>query len=272
MPTVIVARTVLPGRERDFERWFARLRAAAAGAPGFVAADVQTPDGLHPQDWVIVYQFTDSGTLAAWLSSPERAALMTEGAELVSGPAREQVVALAPQTDPVTAVSSVRVRPGNEAGYRALHEEMLAEIQTFEGFLRSDLFEPVEGVQADTVVVFAFDSREHLDRWLRSGERRAILHRMEPYVEGLRTLNIVGGFAGWFPPPGAPSVKRWKQAAVVLLALFPITLSFGALRNALLPDLDWVLGVFLGNLIGVALLSWVLMPFLTRLLSGWLRR
>ena len=31
---------------------------------------------------------------------------------------------------------------------------------------RADLFEPVEGVQEDTVVVLAFDTRANLDRWL----------------------------------------------------------------------------------------------------------
>lgn len=271
-PTVVVARTVVPGRERDFQRWVERLVAAASEAPGYVGAEVQPPDDLHPDEWVIVYQFDDPDRLSAWLEAPERAALLAEGADLVAGPAREQVVALAPERAPVTAVSSVRVRQGSEETYRELHREVVKRLQTFDGFLHSDLYEPIPGVQDDTVVVFAFDTREHLDRWLRSDERREILEQMDEHAEGARTVNVVGGFAGWFAPEGAPAGKRWKQAAVVLLALYPTVLALSALRDALLPGLPFAPSVLLVNVITVALLTWVLMPVLTRRLDGWLRR
>lgn len=271
-PTVVVARTVAPGRERDFERWVERLVATASEAPGYLGAEVQPPDDLHPEEWVIVYQFDDADRLAAWLESPERAALMADGADLVAGPAREQVVALAPERAPVTAVSSVRVRPGSESAYRDLHAEVVRRLQTFEGFLNSDLYEPIPGVQDDTVVVFAFDTREHLDRWLRSEERREVLARMDELSEGGRTVNVVGGFAGWFAPEGAPAVKRWKQAVVVLAALYPTVLVLNTLRDALLPDLPFAAGLLLVNVTTVSLLTWVLMPALTRRLDGWLRR
>jgi antibiotic biosynthesis monooxygenase (ABM) superfamily enzyme len=271
-PTVIVARRVKPGREREVERWLRRLLAEAAEAPGYVDAEAQPPDALHPDEWVVVYQFEDADSLQAWLRSEERAALLHGGDELIVGRAREQVVALAPERDPVTAVSSVRVRDGAQEQYRALHDEIVASMRTFPGFLRCDLFEPVPGVQDDTVVVMAFDGREHLDRWLRSDERRAILARMDELVEGDRTVNVVGGFAGWFSPAGAPAVRTWKQAAVVLLALVPTSLVLTALREWLLPDVGLVAGVVLGNVAGVAILTWLLMPFLTRRLEGWLRR
>jgi uncharacterized protein len=270
-PTVIVARTAAPGRERQFQRWLKRLVDAASEAPGYVAADIQEPNALHPDEWVVVYRFRDADRLTAWLDSAERAALMAEGADLSIGDAREQVVALVREREPVTAVSSVRVRPGEEDAYRRLHQQVLERLQTFEGFLHSDLYEPVEGVQDDTVVVFAFDTREHLDRWLRSDQRREILEEMDQLVESGRTVNVVGGFAGWFGADGS-EVKRWKQAGVVLLALFPTALGLTVLREALLPGLPLVPAVFVTNVAGVAILSWVLMPLLTRRLDGWLRR
>jgi hypothetical protein len=63
-----------------------------------------------------------------------------------------------------------------------------------------------------------------------------MLAEIEPYLEGERTINVVGGFAGWFELPGAPVVKRWKQASIVLLALFPTTLVLTQVREWLLPD------------------------------------
>lgn len=271
-PMVIVARRVLPGKERAFRRWLERLVHEASTAPGYVAADVQEPGTLHPDEWVVVYRFDDAGHLSDWLSSPARATLLREGRDLVAGDAREQVVALSDEPEPVTAVSSARVPPENAQAYRQLHLQAVERLQTFDGFLHSDLYEPVEGVQDDTVVVFAFDSRPHLDAWLRSDVRRELIEPMDALVEGARTVNVVGGFAGWFGPEGEGGVKRWKQAAVVLLALFPTSVGLTVLRGALLPDLPLLPAVFVTNVVGVAILTWLLMPVLTRLLHGWLRR
>lgn len=270
-PTVVVARQVVPGREPEFERWIRRLSLAASAAPGHVRSDVEPPGPAHPDEWTIVYRFADIGHLRAWLESPERAALIAEGADLIVGPAREQVLAL--PTDTVTAVSSVRVRPEHQETYRELHEEMLTVISTFPGFRRSEVVEPVPGIQDDTVVLFAFDERPQLDAWLASDERRRIVERMAPLVEGDRVVNVLGGFAGWFGTDGASAeVRRWKQAATVLLALAPTTVVVNLARVAVLPDLPLVPAVLLGNLVTVPILTWGIMPQLTRVLDGWLRR
>ena len=271
-PTVIVARRALPGRERDLERWLRRLVARAAEAPGYVDAEVQPPNELHPDEWVVVYRFADQRTLARWMESSERSAMMASGADLVDGPAREQVVALAPHSDRVTAVSSVRVKPDEMAAFRALHGEILVALSSSAGFLRADLFEPVEGVQDETVVVLAFDSREHLDQWLASPERAGILGEMERHSDGERTVNVVGGFAGWFTPLGGADVRRWKSAVTVLAAIVPVSLLYTLLRISLFPDLHAAVATVIGNVVGIVVLTWLAMPWLTRRLDGWLRR
>lgn len=271
MPTVVVSRTPTRGREAEFEGWLRGLLAVASEAPGHVSADLQPPNDAHPGEWVVVYQFADAESLEAWLHSPVRAELMREAADLVDGPPREQVVALAQGAEPVTAVASFRVRPGEEHRSAELHGRLVQRLSGFPGYLRSEVFDPIPGVQDETVVVFSFDSREHLDAWLESDERRSMLAEIQPYLEGERTVNVVGGFAGWFGGQG-PEVQRWKQASVVLLALFPTSLVLTAIRMWLLPDAHWVVGVLFGNVLGVIVLSWALMPFLTRILDGWLRR
>ena len=224
MPTVVVARTPVPGHEAEFEAWQRRLVAAARLYPGHVHSDIQPPNDVHPGEWVILYQFATAETLQDWLRSDTRLGIMAEGDHLIVGTQREQVIALAQSPEPVTAVASFRVRPGNESVYAELQRRLLDRLSTFTGFLRSELFVPVDGVQDETVVVFAFDSREHLDAWLGSDARRSLLAEIEPLLEGDRTVNIVGGFAGWFGAPGTVTVKRWKQATMVVAAIFPTTL------------------------------------------------
>lgn len=272
-PTVVVARRVRPEHETAFAEWARRVQQAAARFPGHRGADVQPPGPDHPGEWVIVYRFEDPVTLETWLRSPERTALLEEAEPMLLGPAREQVVAVAAAA-PVTVVVSQQVREGRQSEFRALHREVAATLARFAGFVRVELFEPVPGVQNNYVIVFTFDSREHLDAWLGSAERAAWLERVAELIEGDRSLSVVGGFGGWFPAraPGAAEPRRWKQAAAVLLALYPTVLVLGAVQNALLPDLPRPLAVLIGNVATVAALTWLLMPRVTAWLHEWLRR
>jgi uncharacterized protein len=272
-PTVIVSRRVRPGAERDFERWNERLRAAAKRFKGYVGSEVQPPSEAHPDEWVTIYRFASVAELDAWLDSGERAALMAEGEHLLDAPAREQrVVEPAAWSSAVTAVLTQRIRPDAEDEFRRVQARISTEMRRFEGFLRSDLLEPVPGVQDEFVIVFSFASKADLDRWLESDERQALLRDVAPLIEGDRTLNVVGGFAGWFPAVDGRRPVRWKQAVAVLLALFPTTLTLGALQRWLLPDVPWVPALFVSNVIGIAILTWLLMPLVTRWLGDWLRR
>ena len=272
IPTVIVSRKVAPGREAEVERWMQRVHSAATMQPGYISDDHQPPDARHPDEWVVTYQFTDSDALEAWLASPIRRRLIAEGRDLVDGDARHQVLAL-PESQtsrPVTAVISSLVKPGHEADYRAVHADIEIALNAAPGFLRSELFDAVPGVQEHTVVVFAFDSRSHLDAWLDSDLRRQLVARLGPLVEGERVLNVVGGYAGWFS--AERPVQRWKQAVTVLVGMFPLSLAITLIRIRVAPHLPTALAVLVSSVIGVTLLTYLVMPRLTRVLAGWLRR
>jgi antibiotic biosynthesis monooxygenase (ABM) superfamily enzyme len=220
---------------------------------------------------VIVYQFADRTLLDKWIESPERAELLAEGVALTAGDARVQRVAMGTGPDPVTAVASFRVLSGQEVAFERDYDVLIDLIEDFDGYLRAQLFPPVEGVQDETVIVFSFQSREQLDEWLDSDERRDGLAKLDEHIDGERQVNVVGGFGGWFSV-GERHVKTWKQAAVVLLALYPTVLALNELSSWLIPDVPYLLALFIGNAAGVAILSWILMPRLTRLFDRWLRR
>lgn len=271
-PTVIVARRFRPGHERDGERWLRRLTDAASAMPGHVESTVQPPNVQHPDEWVIVYRFTSADHLDAWLDSARRHELIEEGRPMLDGEAREQVIALADAATTVTAVASFRIDPGDTTEFREWYRRLHDVLDRFDGFIRSELVEPVRGTQDDTAIIFSFTSRAALDGWLDSPERRHVLAEVDPLLETERTVNVVGGFAGWFPGPASTTPKRWKQAALVLLALYPTAMALGLVRDALYPDVSDPLAVLIGNVVGVAILSWVLMPTLTQRFEGWLRR
>ena len=274
-PTVVVARRVRPGREDEFTAWDRRIREAASRQPGFLASEVQPPNLSHPGEWVTVYSFETAALLEAWLVSDDRAVLMDEVESLVDGEAREQRIAgMRTTSEPVTLVLSQRIQPRDREEFVALYDEAVDRLAQFPGFLGSELLPPVEGVQEDLIIVASFASRPDLDRWLESDSRREWLGMIDQLIEGERTLNVVGGFGGWFPgqPTHPEGPKRWKQAVAVFVALFPTVLIITLVRGAIAPNMNVVLAVFVGNVLGILTLTYVLMPPLTRLLGGWLSR
>jgi len=274
-PTTVVARRVHPDREDEFRAWDWRIRAAAASYPGYLGSEVQPPTTSHPGEWVTVYSFATVEELEAWLQSYERKAFMVEVDPMIDGDAREQRVAgMRVTSEPVTIVFSQCVAPHNQDEFVALHDDAVERLGEFPGFLGSQLLPPVEGVQEEYVIVASFASRTNLDRWLESDTRREWLDQIEQLVEGDRTYNVVGGFGGWFPSQASQSQgpKRWKQAIAVFIALFPTVLLITLIRGAIAPNMNVVLAVFIGNVLGILILTYVLMPPLTHRLRHWLSR
>lgn len=280
--TVIVSRRAREGQQRKARAWLTEITRLASQAEGYVRSEVQPPGHQHPQDWVVVYEFSNSVLLGRWLQSDARNEIMKGSPEIFDGAATEQVLATRNLEESVTAVASFRLRPeAQEPGVldvqsvsEAFEEEynhLVEVVGAFPGFLRCELFPPEPGVQDDTIIVFSFEDRGSLDGWLESGERQVVLARLRPLLVSERQLNIVGGFAGWFGVGGDRPVKTWKQAALVLLALYPTALVIGYIRDLIAPDLSGPVATFLGNAGGVLVLSWWLMPALTKKFAGWLR-
>jgi len=91
--TVTVARRVAPGREDDFAAWSDRLTAAASEFPGYLGAGMLRPNRVG-EPWHVVFRFASGERLRAWEASPERAALLAAGEELVSATRMHRVSGL----------------------------------------------------------------------------------------------------------------------------------------------------------------------------------
>ena len=126
-------------------------------------------------------------------------------------------------------------------------------------------------------MVLAFDTREHLDAWLASPPSGgASWPGMEQHSEGERTVNIVGGFAGWFAPGGGSSEVPALEVGGRRPAGVRCPVSLLVPRRARLVAVPRPatrsLATVIGNVIGIVVLTWLLMPRITRWLDAWLRR
>jgi len=170
-----------------------------------------------------------------------------------------------------TEVIVTQIKPGSEAAYRAFADRFITAQATFPGYVGSFVQPPLtEG--AGWTTLLRFDSEAHLDDWMNSSERAALVAESEPLVLGFHAQRIDSSFPGWVPadPATGKSPSIWKTAALVLLTLFPVVMLELRFLNPLLQGLHPALATFVGNGLSVALTTWPLMPLAIRAFRPWL--
>lgn len=172
-----------------------------------------------------------------------------------------------------TVVLSRRIRAGHEQAFADWLKGFDQAMAGFPGFMKGEVIPPVEGAQPEWVFVYTFDSGVNLRNWLESDTRHQWLAKAEPYVESQGPAQLISGLEqlfGLVPPSVAPPPPVWKVACSVMMGLLPLTyLNMAVIGPAIK---NWPLlprGLFSATLM-VVLMTWVVMPAVTRLLKPWL--
>jgi antibiotic biosynthesis monooxygenase (ABM) superfamily enzyme len=175
-PVSLVTQTrVRDGMADEFGRWQSTISAVAAEFPGFVEQIVMPPSPPVQVDWVIVQRFASAEAASAWLRSDRRTRLLDSVQPMLVGPDDVHVVrddAAGVRPAPVSAVISTRVRPGQEAAYRAWAQRIAVAQAKFAGFRGYRFESPIPGVQDDWLAILRFDTGAIFRRgWTRPSGR-----------------------------------------------------------------------------------------------------
>src|SRR5829696_2718242 len=175
--------------------------------------------------------------------------------------------------DPVTVLYSRRVKPGREADFEAWARGIVAAARQFPGHLGASVLDAPGSREYH--ILFSFADRRSLRAWLDSEERRRWLARGGELREADRGLQQLTGLETWFKLPGAnvPTMTpppRWKMWLVSLIAVYPMVLVFQALVVPRMAGLPLPLRALLFPLVLLTLMTFVVMPMVTRALRRWL--
>ena len=276
--TLVTQTRVREGMAEEFGQWQSAISGAAAECPGFITQSVLPPNPPVQVDWVIQQRFADIGAAAAWLRSERRAQLLDAAQPMLVGPddvhlVRDSVAGIRPA--PVSAVISSRVRPGQDAAFRAWERRIATAQAQSPGFQGYRFEPPIPGVQDDWLAILRFDTERNLQAWLASPERKKLLAEAAPFLEEFHARMARTGFEQWFPSAtdGTAAPAAWKQNMIVLLLLYPVVFLFGVwVQTPVLigkANLPFWLALFIGNVVSVLSLSW-LVPRVSNGFGWWL--
>jgi hypothetical protein len=170
----------------------------------------------------------------------------------------------------VTVTVARRVAAGREQEFTRWYDGIIGCAARFPGFLGAGILRPHE-TGHDWHVVYRFADDDALHRWEASPERADWLRRAEAFAEETG-VQRVSGLETWFSLPGrtAPAPPKWKMAAVTIVAIIPLVLLMNVLVLPLLDGWPLIGRTLVFSLTLTGLMTWVVMPRLSRLFRRFL--
>ena len=182
-------------------------------------------------------------------------------------------------TAPVTVSVTRHVDPSRSSEMLAWVQAGTSLAEKFDGFLGSGWVRP-SADSADWHMLYRFADPESLAAWEASPQREWWLEAAQGGVEEKRRERRTG-IEGWFDEPtsveslsAAPiPPPRWKQMVIIFMGFFPLSLAVNYLVGHT-PLIDWplVLRVFVTILVMTPLMTYAVLPWITRRMSWWLHR
>ena len=176
-----------------------------------------------------------------------------------------------PSPEGGSAVFTFRARPGEDAALAQWAQRIVGAARRYEGNLAATVVGP--DLTGEYRVVHHFRDQETLESWLTCTERAELLREAEPFLEAPPAVARTG-LETWFRLPSDGRVirppPRWKMWLTSVLAIYPLLFAFQAWVS---PEIEgWPLAVRAAvlPLVLLGLMTYLVMPNVTRLLRPWL--
>lgn len=172
---------------------------------------------------------------------------------------------------PVTTIVRHRVKEEAIKDFKNWLITIGNKAKKYNGFKGKYVVPPKKN-DGEYIVVFQFDNIDNLTLWMESNDRLEEIEKLKELVVEEMELNYEEGIDFWFTTPemkvqGPP---KWKMAIITWIAVYPMVIALLYFYGALFPTLVLPLKVLLVTLTLVPLLTWVLMPNLTKLFKSWI--
>ncbi|MGD1225739.1 antibiotic biosynthesis monooxygenase [Streptomyces krungchingensis] len=173
----------------------------------------------------------------------------------------------------VTVVFTWEAKPGMEAEFERWAHGIETEAAAFVGHQGVTWLRPEEEdgpLRYHAVVRFA--GTADLDRWMASPQRAAWQDRVRPYARSVRPKLTTTGLETWFDVPGLPvrPPARWKMSLMTIVAVYPFALLYDGLVAEYFRGWPLPLRTLVFPIVLAPLLTYAVMPFLSRALRRWL--
>jgi uncharacterized protein len=176
-----------------------------------------------------------------------------------------------PDHEPITVLFTWEVTPGREDDFEGWLRDINSEAARFPGHQGVTWLRP-EGEGHRFYAVLRFSDEPSLRNWTSSPERAAQVKRVEGIAVEAEPRLSTTGLETWFSLPRrvVRPPARWKMTVVSFIAVYPCVVLFQLLAGPRLETWPLPLRALILPLMLSPLLTYAIMPFLSRVLRNFL--
>jgi uncharacterized protein len=180
-----------------------------------------------------------------------------------------------PKSDPITLAISEIVLPTRIDEYEAWTKGINQSAQQFEGFVGVEIIRPRDREYLEYVVIVKFDNYANYKNWITSPVYQKWMAQSREFVSGRSHQQLPTGLELWFTLPrnrlhNPPQPAYYKQVILGVVTVYPLILLSNLLLDPFLKGVPSLLSLLISVTFVSALLSYPVMPYLTKALSFWL--
>ena len=149
------------------------------------------------------------------------------------------------------------------------------EAEEFEGYQGSDLYPPSDSLHNEWVVVIHFEDQKSLQQWIGSEVRTVLVQKLSKRLGNFNLRVLPRGFGSWFADLALDTDQAappsWKMALIVLLGLYPTVMLLTMFAGPYTHGYGLATAMLIGNILSVAILQWLVLPALNKMLAPWIK-
>jgi uncharacterized protein len=181
---------------------------------------------------------------------------------------------------PVTATVTRTARKGKIEEFEEWMQGFIRASLRFEGHLGVNIIRPADKSKPEYVIIVRFNNLENMLKWENSDERNKWLEKGKDLTEGEGKIEKLTGMEFWFTPYPSKDTERrialtpprYKMAIVTTAVIFILLTTLIPQVHELTEGIPSLLRTLMETTIIVVLMTYVLMPNVTRVLSPWLSK
>lgn len=185
-------------------------------------------------------------------------------------------------SDPVTVIVKRIAKKDKIHEFEEWLSGISKEVAKQEGFMGTDIIRPAsDAYKLEYVIIFRFENYDNLSKWEKSSVRKEMLEKGRKLVEADPDVQKFTGLEFWFTPyfkdKSSPLIPltpppRYKMVIVTIPVISILLLTLVPQIHFLteMLSIPFPIRLVIALTITVILMTYVIMPILTKLLKPWL--
>jgi antibiotic biosynthesis monooxygenase (ABM) superfamily enzyme len=179
---------------------------------------------------------------------------------------------MTPSAQPIHVAITRRIKPGCEQEFQTALKEFFARSLAESGVHGAAMLVPPPGsTSSEYGIIRTFSSSAERDAFYDSPLYHEWKKRVAPLSESDPNIHELHGLEAFFRHGEASPPPRWKMAIATYLGVVPVVMTLALTLGKLIRSWNFVPYNVVFNACVVVLLTWVVMPLITRALRAWLQ-